>query len=60
MTDLLLAFGVLALAVTFGLHLWWFHKPPPKKQGCTDACSEMHTFTWPCEQAVGTGRYGKG
>lgn len=20
--------------------------------GCTEACSEMHTFTWPCEQAM--------
>lgn len=20
--------------------------------GCTEACSEMHTFSWPCEQSV--------
>lgn len=19
--------------------------------GCTESCSEMHTFSWPCEQA---------
>lgn len=20
--------------------------------GCTDACSEMHTYSWPCEQSM--------
>lgn len=26
--------------------------------GCTESCSEMHTFSWPCEQAMVDESYG--
>lgn len=30
--------------------------PPKEAQGCTEACSETHTYSWPCEALGEFGR----